>query len=292
MPVCQMPFIMANEISEEEKTAWHNARLAEVKAGTYKGKEITPDFEPIEGWKPLKRYGSGPSSIIRGAVYDQSRVGIYPGDYIRETVLGTQYKFIIVEIGSTPYCASPAALMVADKPSPEAFHASDEVNFTDPQYPDEGVSTRVGRWKYQYSRIAQYDTYFYHSMPPYIANNILEASVPYAYFDVGDVKWDVGYYHTRVFTPSVNEFCAGSPSPIESDFEEAFIPWPKIYQNSIDDLSKLNDCWLRTIRIHREPNKQLVCTTHVTNDLENGGKPIYVYSRGIKKHALLCFCMG
>lgn len=132
MPVCQMPFIIANAISEEEKIAWHNARLAEVAAGTYKGKEITPDFEPIEGWKPLKRYGPNPALIIRNAVYDHSRVGIYPGDYIRETVLGTQYKFIIVKIGITPYKNYPVALMMADKPSTMKFNASDSLDIRTP----------------------------------------------------------------------------------------------------------------------------------------------------------------
>ena len=44
------------------------------------------------------------------------RIGIYPGDYIRETVSGVSCKFIIVRIGRTPYSNQPTTLMAADKP--------------------------------------------------------------------------------------------------------------------------------------------------------------------------------
>lgn len=293
MPVCQMPFIIANEISEEEKTAWHNARLAEVAAGTYKGKEITPDFEPIEGWKPLKRYGPNPALIIREAAYDPSRVGIYPGDYVCETVLGTQYKFIIVKIGITPYNNSRVALMMADKPSTEVFTASNEIDSSPLPLPgDRDIPACVDKWRYQYSKIAQYCTHFYRNMPFYLQSTISQVSVPCVYLDVDRKKWDFDFYETRVFTPSVNEFCSGSPSSLESRFKEDFIPWPKIYQNSIHDLSNLNNCWLRTIAIYQNSNKQFTYNTGVTKDVENGGKAKYARAAGSEKHALLCFCIG
>lgn len=291
MPVCQMPFIIANAISEEEKIAWHNARLAEVAAGTYKGKEITPDFEPIEGWKPLKRYGPNPALIIRNAVYDHSRVGIYPGDYIRETVLGTQYKFIIVKIGITPYKNYPVALMMADKPSTMKFNASDSLDIRTPLKGEE-IPAGVDEWVYRYSRIAQYCNYFYKKMPGYLQDNILVSSVPCAYLNVDRKKWEVDFYETRVFTPSVNEFCSERSFSTENRFKESFILWPKIYQNSIDDISELNDCWLRTITVGINSNGQFEYKTGRTTDVENGGKPSYARSRNNAKRALLCFCIG
>lgn len=291
MPVCQMPFIIANEISEEEKTAWHNARLAEVAAGTYKGKEITPDFEPIEGWRPLKRYGPNPALIIREAVHDSSRVGIYPGDYICETVLGTQYKFIIVKIGITPYCNFSVALMMADKPSTEKFHASVWASTLIPLKGEE-IPAGVDAWNYRHSRIAQYCNYFYKKMPDYLLDNILLSSVPCAYLNVDRKKWEVDSYKTRVFTPSVNEFCPECMnSSIERSFKKEFVPWPKIYKNSIDDLSKLNNCWLRTIKIVQSSDKSFKYLTAHTTDIKNGEAVRYANINSDKR-ALLCFCIG
>lgn len=290
MPVCQMPFMITNEISEEEKTAWHNARLAEVKAGTYKGKEITPDFEPIEGWKPLKEYGPDPVLVIREAVYDNHRIGIYPGDYISATVLGTQYKFIIVKIGITPYNNSPVALMIADKPSTVEFNASDQEFIT--SLKGEEIPAGVDRWTYQYTRTAQYCAYFFKKMPNYLQDNILLSSVPCAYLNVDSKKYEVDFYKTRVFTPSVNEFCPECRNSIEGSFKKEFVPWPKIYKNSIDDFSRLNNCWLRTIRVSQRSNRIFEHSTAYTTDVENGGKVLYALSRSNKKRTLLCFCIG
>lgn len=291
MPVCQMPFIIANEISEEEKTAWHNARLAEVAAGTYKGKEITPDFEPIEGWKPLKRYGSNPALMIKQAIYDNNRIGIYPGDYIRATVLNTNYKFIIVKIGITPYNNSPVALMIADKPSTMKLNASDSLDIQTP-LKGEDIPAGVDEWRYQYSNIVKYCTNFFRSMPSEIKFSILESSVPAVYLDVDRERWDYEFCNMRVFTPSVNEFCSEGSNSIENRFEKSFILWPKIYQNSIDDISELNDCWLRTIIVSQNSNRQFEYKTGYTTDVENGGKPCYARSRNNIKRVLLCFCMG
>lgn len=290
MPVCQMPFMITNEISEEEKTAWHNARLAEVAAGTYKGKEITPDFEPIEGWKPLKKYGPNPTLVIREAVYDNHRIGIYPGDYISATVLGTQYKFIIVKIGITPYNNSPVALMMADKPSTEKFPASVGASVLTPLKGEE-IPAGVDAWNYRHSRIAQYCNYFYKKMPDYLLGNILLSSVPCAYLDVDRKKWEVDFYETRVFTPSVNEFCPECRDSIEGRSKEEFVPWPKIYKNSIDDLSKLNDCWLRTIRISQSSDKSFKYFTAHTTDIKDGKAVRYAQIHSSKR-ALLCFCIG
>lgn len=285
-----MPFMITNEISEEEKTAWHNARLAEVAAGTYKGKEITPDFEPIEGWKPLKKYGYNPALVIRRAVYDDHRIGIYPGDYIRETVLGTQYKFIIVKIGITPYKNYPVALMIADKPSTGKFNASDQESIT--PLGDEGIPAGVDRWRYQYTRTAQYCAYFFKKMPDYLQANILVSSVPYVYLNVDREKSGVDFYETSVFAPSVNEFCPECRNSIEGSFKEKFVPWPKIYKNSIDDFSGLNDCWLRTTKVTQSSNGSFQYFTAYTTDVEHGGKALYALSRRNSKRTLLCFCIG
>lgn len=290
MPVCQMPFIITNEISEEEKTAWHNARLAEVEAGTYKGKEITPDFEPIKGWKPLKKYGPNPALVIRQAVYDNHRIGIYPGDYISATVLNTHYKFIIVKIGITPYKNFPVALMIADKPSTVKFNASDQESIT--PLGGEGIPAGVDRWRYQYTRTAQYCAYFFKKMPDYLHDNILLSSVPCAYFNVDSEKWKLDFYETRVFTPSVNEFCSEWSNSIEGSFKGQFVPWPKIYKNSIDDFSGLNNCWLRTIKVAQSSNKSFQYFTAYTTGVEHGGKGLYALSRRNSKRTLLCFCIG
>lgn len=299
MPVCQMPFIITNEISEEEKTAWHNARLAEVEAGTYKGKEITPDFEPIKGWKPLKKYlgysgGANPVEIIKGAIYDRSRMGIYPGDYIRETVLGTQYKFIIVEIGNTPYFNPPVALMAADKPYPDRILGAEYIGS-----PDDNQATPMQweKWNYRYTIIRSYCNNFYRQLPDSLANFIMEVYPSYTQYNYERKEWEVNQFKTRVFIPSATELC-----PSDSSFEgrihekaepDYFIPWPKTYRNSIDDLSKLNNCWLRTMFCDRGLDRQwnyLICKcTHMQfvgdERLETDLSRAHAY-------VLPCFCIG
>ncbi|WP_250309655.1 DUF6273 domain-containing protein [Gardnerella sp. Marseille-Q2328] len=299
MPVCQMPFIITNGISEEEKTAWHNARLAEVEAGTYKGKEITPDFEPIKGWKPLKKYWgysgeANPAEIIRGAIYDRSRMGIYPGDYIRETVLGTRYKFIIVKIGNLPYLGSPTALMAADKPCPGRIRGAE---YTGDFVGNQATPMQWKNWNYQYTSIRGYCNNFYRQLPASLANCIMEVYTPFTQYNYEDKQWDLSSTKARVFIPSATELCPSDDSFESKIHEKAepdyFIPWPKTYKNSINDLSKLNGCWLRTMFCDRGLDGQwnyLICKC---NHMELvGGERLEVGLPSAHAYILPCFCIG
>lgn len=295
MPVCQMPFIITNEISEEEKTAWHNARLAEVEAGTYKGKEITPDFEPIEGWKPLKKYGTSPVQIIKSAVYDWSRMGIYPGDYIRETVLGTQYKFIIVKIGNTQYLNSPVALMAADKPYPNIIRGAEDRGGS---YDKGKTPMQWKNWNYQYTIIRSYCNNFYRQLPASLANHIMEVYPAYTQYNYDREEWEANSTNDRVFIPSATELCPSDSSFEGSIHEKAepdyFIPWPKTYRNSIDDLSKLNNCWLRTMFCDRDINNKqwryLICKSDHMGIV--GDERLEAVLPGAHAYVLPCFCIG
>lgn len=294
MPVCQMPFIITNEISEEEKTAWHNARLAEVEAGTYKGKEITPDFEPIKGWKPLKKYGTSPVQIIKNAVYDRSRMGIYPGDYIRETVLGTQYNFIIVKIGNTPYLSSPVALMAADKPYPNIIRGAEDQGGP---YDNGKTPMQWENWNYQYTSIWSYCNGFYRQLPDSLASHIMEVFPPFTQYNYKNKQWELSSTKARVFIPSATELCPSDDS-FESQIHEKaepdyFIPWPKSYKNSINDLSKLNNCWLRTMFCDRSINRQWRYFICKCNHMGFVGKEMLEASAP-SEHAyvLPCFCIG
>ena len=298
MPVCQMPFIVTNEISEEEKTAWHNARLAEVEAGTYKGKEITPDFEPIKGWKPLKKYehwDGSPAGIIYNATYDYSRIGIYPGDYIRETVSGVSCKFIIVRIGQNPYSNQPTTLMAADKPYFQMIQGGE--NLEGP-YDNLATPAQWKNWIYKYTNIWRYCDNFYRQLPASLANHILEVYPSCTQYNYERKEWEVNQFKTRVFIPSATELCPGDSSFERSIHEKAepdyFIPWPKTYRNSIDDLSKLNNCWLRTMFCDRDVvNKQwsyLICKSSSMESVESEYiKPILSTGHA---HILPCFCIG
>lgn len=103
--------------TEDEKQAWHDARMKEVQAGTYKGKVPSADFEPLTGWKPFADYGSSPAEIISNAAKANDFQALFPGDYLNATVSGTSFKFTIASLDHLLGSQNTAhhAYMVADK---------------------------------------------------------------------------------------------------------------------------------------------------------------------------------
>lgn len=247
MPVCQMPFIMANEISEEEKTAWHNARLAEVKAGTYKGKEITPDFEPIEGWKPFEDI-EGSSAAIISYTNQHKGLGIYPGDYIKTTVDGDEYKFIIVKTNFSFYLHDKSSvLLIADHHTDTKVSAELFESYIDGDY--------------QYSYIHKECEKFYSKLPRDIRKYIHKMPVPYLnkiYRD-GKGNWTLKRVFTNVFIPSWSELCgddnfAKTYVP-ENEAPNIFVKWPTAFSKSLSDLKAYENCWLRDLYLEMSFDK-------------------------------------
>lgn len=83
-----------------DKQAWHDARMKEVDAGTYKPKAIAAGFTvALNGtdWTPFKNRGTDPATMIQGVVKDWDSgdyLALIPGDYyeFNMTVNGTTSK--------------------------------------------------------------------------------------------------------------------------------------------------------------------------------------------------------
>lgn len=117
MTVFQMPFYFVQEETlEDKKKKWMSEHAHE-------NKRITPDFEPIPGWKPLAEYGSTPAQIIAHCVRNKDFSVLHVGDYLNETVNGTTYRWTFTEFN---HYGQNEALMVPDKliPGNYAFGAN------------------------------------------------------------------------------------------------------------------------------------------------------------------------
>lgn len=87
--------------SDEEKDAWRAARIKEAKTGTYKARQISADYEPLEGWTPFADYGTDPAEIIAGAMkdYDSGNwKALIPGDWYDVTVQGNKLRYEVSAI--------------------------------------------------------------------------------------------------------------------------------------------------------------------------------------------------
>lgn len=288
MPVCQMPFMITNEISEEEKTAWHNACLAEVAAGTYKGKEITPDFEPIEGWKPFEDIEESSAAIISYANQHKG-LGIYPGDYIKTTVDGYAYKFIIVKTNFSFYPHEySSVLLIAD------HHTGTKVS-----------AKSFGNWPdgdYRYSYIHEECEKFYSKLPWGIRKYVREQSVPYLIKDHTNdkINWNLDHVATNVFIPSGIELCNDDSFVTtyvpENEYPNQFVKWPTVFSKSLSNLKAYENCWLRDLY-----------SSKYLGDEDYNSFALYVYHNQrndqlylrteaalakFDKYVIPCFCIG
>ncbi|CRH62621.1 Uncharacterised protein [Chlamydia trachomatis] len=287
MPVCQMPFIIANEISEEEKTAWHNARLAEVAAGTYKGKEITPDFEPIERWKPFEDI-EGSSAAIISYANQHKGLGIYPGDYIKTTVDGDSYKFIIVKTNFSSYGgADSSVLLIAD------HHMSTKVS-----------ANSFGSWAdgdYRYSYIHKECEKFYSKIPWGIRKYVCEQSVPYLINDhsKGKSDWILERVAAYVFIPSGIELCNDDSFVTtyvpENEYPNEFIKWPTVFSKSLSNLKAYENCWLRDFYSARSLGatdyKSYALYVYLNSEAHDFNLDTESGLAKDKKYVLPCFCI-
>lgn len=290
MPVCQMPFMITNEISEEEKTAWHNARLAEVKAGTYKGKEITPDFEPIKGWKPFEDIEESSAAIISYANQHKG-LGIYPGDYIKTTVDGDAYKFIIVKTNFSFYPHDySSVLLIAD------------------HHTDTKVSAKTWMFgsgcDYKYSYIHKECEKFYSKLPWGIRKYVHEESVPYLnkFYRDDKANWELECVATNVFIPSWVELChddgfARTNVP-ENKYPNQFVKWPTAFSKSLSDLNAYKNCWLRDLYLASSlgEDEPSLYALYVHANIESDHNGFYLstssfYAKG-EKYIIPCFCIG
>ena len=287
MPVCQMPFMITNEISEEEKTAWHNARLAEVKAGTYKGKEITPDFEPIEGWKPFEDI-EGSSAAIISYANEHEGLGIYPGDYIKTTVDGDAYKFIIVKTNFLFHGSNESSvLLIADHPMSTKVSANSFGNWSDGDY--------------RYSYIHKACEEFYIKLPWGIRKYVCELTVPYLINDHihKNVNWNLERVVAHVFIPSGIEL--GDDDSFvttyvpENKYPNEFIKWPTVFSKSLSNPKAYENCWLRDFYEWKSfGNKSFSYhALYVYNNRDDHGLDLSIEctSEKEKKYVLPCFCI-
>ena len=290
MPVCQMPFIIANEISEEEKTAWHNARLAEVAAGTYKGKEITPDFEPIEGWKPFEDIEGSSAAIISYANQHEG-LGIYPGDYIKTTVDGDDYKFIIVKTNFSFYPHDySSVLLIAD------HHTGTKVSAK--------IRAFRGDCDYKNSYIHEECEEFYSKLPWGIGKYVHEVSVPYLnkFYRNDKAIWELEYVATNVFIPSWTELCYDDyhdrTNVPENKYPNQFVKWPEAFSKSLSDLNAYCGCWLRDLYLEMSFDETYVGSyalyVHSNTGADHNGFSLSTESdrAEVERYIIPCFCIG
>ena len=109
MTVFQMPFYFIQEETPEEKEKKKKKWMSEH---AHENKRITPDFEPIPGWKPLAEYGSTPFEILNNCVTAQDFTLIHTGDWIETKINYTTYRFVFTEFN---HYGKHEALMVSDK---------------------------------------------------------------------------------------------------------------------------------------------------------------------------------
>lgn len=109
MTVFQMPFYFVQEETLEDKKKKKKKWLSEH---AHENKRITPDFEPIPGWKPLAEYGNTPFDILNNCVTAQDFTLVHTGDWIETTVDYSTYRFVFAEFN---HYGQNEALMVSNR---------------------------------------------------------------------------------------------------------------------------------------------------------------------------------
>lgn len=140
-------------------------------------KQLSPNFEPLPGWKPFKDYASG-AEIIARAIRDGKRYMVNVGDYFDETVDGNTYRWTIAEFN---HYGRNEALMVAG-----SFIGTSSIVFN-----SNNDNTYSG------SNLESVFTRFYNSMPSSLRSYVLNMSLPWT-----DKDGSLSYLNEYVFPPS------------------------------------------------------------------------------------------
>lgn len=186
MTVFQMPFYYVQEETlEDKKKKWISEHANE-------NKRITPDFEPIPGWKPLAEYGSTPFDILNNRVQAQDFTLIHTGDWIETTVDYTTYQFVFTEFN---HYGKNEALMVSNR-----CIAGETVQYCD--------STSGASW--MQSNSARVLNEFGSSLEN-SGIHPREISLPYS-----DSQSSMEYVRVTVFSPSIIEACGVQDYIVES----------------------------------------------------------------------------
>lgn len=219
----------------------------------YENKRITPDFEPIPGWKPFANYGSSPAQIIAHCVRNKDFSVLHAGDYFDETVNGTTYRWTIAEFN---HYERGEALLVPDKLMPDNMKFSDVDNL----YIDSTLD-----WKFKD---------FYRVMPDSLKPYVLKMSLPCT-----NVNGKVDYFDEHVFPPS--EIEAFGTAKYSNESSRTYTQWACF----TDNRSRIRSnrwYWLRSTHAnskHAIPAVNTDGSAAAARIREAGG-------------ALPCFCIG
>lgn len=149
MTVFQMPFYFVQEETlEDKKKKW-------LSEHAHEHKRITPDFEPIPGWKPFAKYGSSSAEIIANCVKKQDFSILHVGDYFNETINGTTYWWTFTEFN---HYGQNEALMVPDRLIPGSYEFG-----TSNTYSGSNLESELNK--------------FYYAMPYFLRDYIIRMSL-------------------------------------------------------------------------------------------------------------------
>lgn len=169
MAVFQMPFYFTQEETlEDKKKKWMSEHAHEPK-------QITPDFEPVPGWKPFAEYGSSPAEIIANCVKKKDFSVLHAGDYFDGTVDGLIYRWTISKFN---HYGQNEALMVPNRLIP-------------------GKTKFGGNNTYSDSDLGDKFSDFYGQMPASLQPYVLEMSLPWT-----DSDGEQNTVTAHVFPPS------------------------------------------------------------------------------------------
>lgn len=162
-----VPLTLQAGLNPTEAREWFNSHTSP--------KQLSPNFEPLPGWKPFKDYASG-AEIIARAIRDNKRYMVNVGDYFDETVDGNTYRWTIAEFN---HYGQNEALMVPDKriPGDVAFSSSDNT--------------------YSGSNLESVFNKFYNAMPSSLKSYVLNMSLPWT-----NSNGSTSYLSEYVFPPS------------------------------------------------------------------------------------------
>ena len=164
-----VPLTLQAGLNPTEAREWFNSHTSP--------KQLSPNFEPLPGWKPFKDYASG-AEIIARAIRDNKRYMVNVGDYFDETVDGNTYRWTIAEFN---HYGRNEALMV---PNMHIGTKGVQFNATDSN-------------TYSGSNLENVFTRFYNSMPSSLRSYVLNMRLPWT-----DSNGSTSYLNEYVFPPS------------------------------------------------------------------------------------------
>ena len=204
-----IPLTLQAGLNPTEAREWFNSHTSP--------KQLSPNFEPLPGWKPFKDYASG-AEIIARAIRDGKRYMVNVGDYFDETVNGTTYRWTIAEFN---HYGRNEALMVPDKcmPGDEAFSSSNNT--------------------YSGSNLESVFNKFYNAMPSSLKSYVLNMSLPWT-SNYGSTS----YLNEYVFPPS--EIEAFGETHFSKESSSYYSKWA-CFSDNYSRLMRGNYYWLRSL---------------------------------------------